>query len=54
MDAWNSRFEIQLILYVDIVEKLTKTLKRIKKPYDELERQTVETRKNSENRVYKK
>ena len=53
-DAWQSCFKIELLPLIDIVEELTKTLKRIKKPYDELERQTVETRKNSENKVYKK
>jgi hypothetical protein len=53
-DVWQSHFKIKLIPYIDIVEELTKTLKRIKKPYNELERQTAETRKNSENKVYKK
>jgi len=40
-DAWQSCFKIELLPLIDIVEELTKTLKRIKKPYDELERQTV-------------
>ena len=51
-DSWNSRGKIKLLEYKDIVEELTKTLKRIKKPYDELERQTVETRKDSENKSF--
>jgi len=38
VDAWGNR-EIKLLPLVDIVEELTKTLKRIKKPYDELEKQ---------------
>ena len=54
MDFVQSRGKIKLLPFKDIIEELTKTLKRIKKPYDELERQTVETRKNSENKVYKK
>ncbi len=54
MDFWESRGKIKLLPHPDILEELTKTLKRIKKPHDELERQTVETRKNSENKVYRK
>lgn len=51
MDVMQSRGKIELVPYIDIVEELTKTLKRIKKPYYELERQTVEIRKNSKNSV---
>ena len=40
-DAWQSEGKIRLLPFLDIVEELTKTLKRIKKPYDELERQTA-------------
>ena len=49
-DAWRNR-KITLLPFMDIVEELTKTLKRIKKPYDELERQTIEIGKNSKNNV---
>ena len=41
MDALKSEGKIQLLPRLDIVEELAKTLKRIKKPYDELERQTL-------------
>ena len=41
MDTWQSEGKIKYIPLLDIVEELTKTLKRIKKPYDELERQTI-------------
>jgi hypothetical protein len=40
-DVWQSEGKIKLLPLLDIVEELTKTLKRIKKPYDELERQTT-------------
>jgi len=39
--AWKSEGEIKVLPFLDIVEELTKTLKRIKRPYDELERQTT-------------
>lgn len=42
-DAWQSHSKIELLPLIDIVEELTKTLKRIKKPYDELERRTRNT-----------
>ena len=41
MDAWKSEGKVRFLPRRDIVEELTKTLKRIKKPYDELERQTT-------------
>jgi hypothetical protein len=37
-DVWQSEGRIKLLPMLDIVEELTKTLKRIKKPYDKLER----------------
>jgi len=37
MDALKSDLKIELLPLLDIVDELTKTLKRIKKPYDELE-----------------
>jgi hypothetical protein len=37
-DVWQSEGKIKLLPMLDIVEELTKTLKRIKKPYDKLER----------------
>ena len=40
-DAWQSEGKIKHLPLLDIVEELTKTLKCIKKPYDELERQTA-------------
>jgi len=40
-DAWKSEGKIKLLQFLDIVEELTKTLKSIKKPYAELERQTT-------------
>ncbi len=52
MAFWENRFKIEHLPILDIIEELTKTLKRIKKPYDKLEKQTVETRKNSGNKVY--
>ena len=39
-DSWQSNFKIELLPGVDIIEELTKTLKRIKKPFDELEKST--------------
>ena len=41
MNAWKSKGENQLLSRLDILEELTNTLKRIKKPYYELEQQTV-------------
>ena len=35
-NAWKSEGRTKLLPFFDIVEELTKTLKRIKKPYDEL------------------
>jgi hypothetical protein len=40
-DVWKSEGKVELLPMLDIVEELTKTLKRIKKPYDEIERQTT-------------
>ena len=40
-DSWRSEGKNKLLPFLDIVEELTKTLKRIKKPYYELKRQTT-------------
>jgi hypothetical protein len=37
MSAWRSRGAVKLLPLLDIVEELTKTLERIKKPYNQLE-----------------
>jgi tetratricopeptide (TPR) repeat protein len=53
MTSWVSRGKIKLLPLLDIVEELTKTLKRLKKPYNQLEKQTADINKNK-GRSYKR
>lgn len=41
MDGWRSRGGVKILPRLDIVEELTKTLRRIKKPFDELARTQI-------------
>jgi hypothetical protein len=45
MAAWNNP-EAKLVPYQDIVEALTKELKRIMKPYEEIKQQSADTKED--------
>jgi archaellum component FlaC len=46
LDTWGTTGKL-ISPFKDIIEELTKTVKRIKKPYDELERQIANSKTNT-------